>query len=228
MSSRRKSFWGALAAKGWVRAGGICVGILSSPCIRAEFFFDFSLGAAFTNSARVEVEDDTTFPETTDSERTGFDPSPEVAIRFGGWIEPLMWLGFAADFSHFQAEGGPVESNHIFSFSTLFMVRAPILCSGRYPYGRLQPYFGIGPSLVLSDSVVDLRPEVPERINTTAVDLGLDVRAGVGWEFAPHFVLFVEYKFLYFRQTLEETSDFTFFESVDATAETTYTSRAHT
>lgn len=185
-------------------------------------FFDFSLGAAFANSARVEVEDDTTFPETSASERTGFDPSPAVALRFGGWIEPLMCLGFAVDFSYFRAEGGPVERNDIYPLSTLIMLRAPLLRSGRYPFGQLQPYLAVGPSLVFSDSSVDLRPEVSERVSTTAVDLGLDVRAGMAWEFAPHFCLFAEYKLLYFRQTLEETSGFAFFDSLDATAKTTY------
>lgn len=202
----------------------LCLGLVAvcAENARAELFFDFSLGAAYTQPARIKVEDETTFPSISASERTSFDLSGEFAFRFGGWIEPLDVLGFAGDFSYFQAVGGPAEENHLWPFTFLVMVRAPLLKSRNHPHGQIQPYLGVGPSLVFSDSIIDLRPEVPDRVNTSAVDLGIDARAGLAWELLPHLALFVEYRFLYFRQKLEETTDFAWFESIDASTKTDY------
>ncbi len=204
-------------------AGMLVIGIVAfaAPAAQAELFFDFSIGAAFTRHADVEVEDPSTFPDTVASEHTDFDPSVSLGFRFGGWLHPVPFFGMAADFSYFAAEGGPVELNNVYPMSLLFLFRAPLLQSQRYPVGRLQPYLGVGPSLFFSDAVVDLRPAVSERVSTTAVDLGLDARAGLAVALHPNVFLFAEYRLTYFEQHLEETTDFALFESLDATADTT-------
>jgi hypothetical protein len=201
-------------------------GLLAIACarssLRAEMFFDLSLGASFTQGTEVKVKDTTTFPELSAKDDVTFDPSISAGFRIGGWIDPAPFLGFAFDFSFFQAEGGPIEQNNIFPLSFLVMFRGSLLQSQRHPYGRLQPYAAIGPSTVISDSVVDLRPAVNQRVSTSAADIGLDVRAGLAFEVAPHIAVFAEYRFLYFEQHLDETTDFGWFTTLDSSARATY------
>lgn len=200
-----------------------CLGVIVLPAaLRAELFFDLELGAAFTHGAEVKVTDTTTFPETVAREDASFDPSLSLGFRLGGWLDPAPFLGFAVDFSFFQAEGGPVERNNIFPLSFLVMFRGSLLQSPEHPHGRLQPYAAVGPSLFFSDTQVDLRPAVSQRVNTSATNVGLDVRAGIALEVAPQIAIFAEYRFTYFEQHLDETTDLGFFSTLDATSRTTY------
>ena len=179
---------------------------------RAEFFADFYAGAAFTHPTSVRVVDESTFPSTIVEEDTSIDPSFTFGGRFGYWIDPAPWFGFAFDMSFFQAEGDPIEENFIYPFSFLFMVRLPIDRSPEFPYGRFQPYAGVGPGIFMSDGEIDLRPAVFQEIDEPGADLGLDARLGFAWLFQRHAAIFIEYRFTYFRQHLFEEEDFLFGE----------------
>jgi len=174
----------------------------------AQFFTDFSAGAAFSQPTTVTVEDESSGLFFTASADTDIETSFTFDFRFGGWIQGVPWLGVAGDFSYFQAEDGVFDQNDIFPFSVLVLFRAPLLRTREIPGGQLQPYFGVGPGAFFSNATVDLRPAVPSRVSTTGVDAGIDARAGLAWQFHPNLALFWEYRFTYFRQELEEGDDF--------------------
>ena len=186
---------------------------------RAEFNFDFSIGSAFTHDTTVRAEDEVNGTRVNDE--TSIDPSFALGGRLAYWIDPFPWIGLGMDFSYFRAEGGPIVQNDVYPFSFLVMGRATLFPSRRFPYGELQPYAAVGPSAVFTDAVIDLRPDVTDRVTDSTTDLGLDARAGLAWEFVPHFALFFEYRFLYFRQRLDNGDDF-FFDDTTATSRTTF------
>ena len=206
--------------------GTLLVLVLSASPASAEFFFDFSIGAAFAQRSRVEVEDDDAFFDLGSSDTESFDPSVAFGFRFGGYIDPLPFLGFAGDFSFLQAEGGALEQNDLYPFSFLVLFRAPLARSQYFPYGRFQPYFGIGPSVIAAYAKVETDPDFDEDVHLSSADVGLDVRAGFGVEVVPHIVVFAEYRLLFFEQRLNDEhhhhhSDFDDFES-NVHADTTF------
>jgi opacity protein-like surface antigen len=170
---------------------------------RAEFFTDFYFGAAITQSTSVHVSDES-FPTAGFTERTDIDPSFSLGMRFGWWVDPAPWLGFAFDFSYFEAEGGPIDDNFIYPMSFLFMFRLPLARSAQFPYGRFQPYAAVGPALFFSECEVDVEPQISDEISDSGDDFGLDVRAGFAWLFIPNIAVFFEYRFTYFRQEIDE------------------------
>lgn len=184
---------------------------------RGEFFADFNIGIAYSQPSDVDVDDYTFFPPVNVRADVDFDPSISLGIRIGSWGPYVPWLGFALDFSFFMAEGDVIEENYIFPVSALVMFRAPLLRREGFRGGRIQPYFGIGPACVFSDGEVDLRPGYPTRISTTGADVGLDTRLGCAFAITRHFAMYVEYRFLWFEQTLEE--EYYFFPVGYASAE---------
>lgn len=189
----------------------------------AEFFFDFSIGAAFTQPTEVEVRDERFSPDLVVTEDTNFDPSISLGLRFGNWIDPVPWLGFGFDFSYFRADGGPFDWNDVYPLTPLIMFRLPLLQAPHFPYGQVQPYAAVGPGFFVSEARVDLRPEVSERLSDSTLDVGLDARAGIAILFHPNVGFFAEYRFTYFEQRLEDFDDeFDSFDDIDVTSKTTF------
>lgn len=183
----------------------VLAALVAAPAaVRAEFFADFQIGVAYSQRSDVDVDDYTFLPSVNVSTDVDFDPSVSLGIRIGSWGPYVPWLGFALDFSFFMAEGGVIEENYLFPLSALIMFRAPLARKEGFPGGRIQPYFGIGPACVFSDGEVDLRPAYPTRISATGADIGLDARLGCAFAIARHFAMYVEYRFLWFEQTIEE------------------------
>jgi opacity protein-like surface antigen len=57
-----------------------------------------------------------------------------------------------------------------------------------FPYGKYQPYVGIGPSAVISSLEID-------EFDDTSIDLGLDAKVGFSMFFVHNFAVFVEYRY---------------------------------
>lgn len=167
---------------------------------RAEWFADVYAGWASTQTSDVTATDQncSLFGCTATQRATRtvlFDTSNPFGIRLGYWFESVPWLGFAGDLSFFEAQASGVDVT-LLPFSALVMVRYPLLATEAFPKGRLQPYLGIGPSFaVYQDASVDFRPDLPGEVKGTSSDIGVDVRAGLAWQFHRHVALFGEYRY---------------------------------
>jgi len=169
---------------------------LPPPLASGEWFADLYTGASFSQDADVSVEEFAPFFTPARAQRTvAFDPSITYGGRLGYWFKWVPWVGLAADASSFRAEGKGVDIDLI-PLSGLFMLRWPLLTSTDIPYGRFQPYVGIGGSIfIVPNFDVDFRPAVAQKVSTDSVEFGLDTRAGLAWQFHRHFALFAEYRF---------------------------------
>jgi opacity protein-like surface antigen len=119
----------------------------------------------------------------------------ELGARAGYWFKTYPWFGVAADVSYFkrQAAGANITVGPL---SALLLFRWAMLVSDEFPNGRLYPYVGGGPSLVIGKSSIDVNP-LAKTQDTNITDLGADARAGFVWKFHKYFGLFTEYRFTY-------------------------------
>lgn len=168
---------------------------------RAEWFGDFYLGVASTEEGEVNS------PAFAMSITQGFGSSLIVGLRIGKWLENTPWLGFAMDYSIFDANIGHRDI-FISPISLLAMIRFQWVKSSKFPRGRLQPYFGAGPAFFYSEiNSFSAFPWGP--INNvddfdTSIDLGLDLRAGLAWGITNNLALFGEYRLSTFESEFEE------------------------
>jgi len=170
---------------------------------RDEWFADLYLGTAITEDAAVKVER-FVFPTENASEEIGFNTSFTFGGRIGYWFD---LFGFSTDLSYFQAEAGKVDFS-IIPWSILLMFRWPLLTSHEFPNGEIQPYLGIGPSLVCYEMSIDFRPTISETISKWRFEDGWDVRAGLFWQFYKNCGIFGEYRYTHYSIDYEETSIF--------------------
>jgi hypothetical protein len=130
-----------------------------------------------------------------------FDTAATYGGRLGYWFEGLPWLGLALDVSFFQ----PHPDLSVIPVSVLLMLRYPIWPSEVAPDGQLQPYLGIGPGVFIShvESGTGLNPALPSTFSETSVQPGLDLRAGLAWQFHKSFAIYGEYRFTYAKPQFE-------------------------
>lgn len=202
---------------------------LDASRVSGEPFLDLYGGVAQTESTRVTAAHRDCAvgfffafcsPETRAARRGRFDTSPTYGVRGGYWFETIPWLGVAGDLSHFEAKDDDARFR-LTPFSLLVMARLPLLATEEIPRGRLQPYLGLGPSIIVQEATVDFRPEVDRRVNVDSAEVGLDVRAGLTWQFHRRVGLFAEYRFTHVSISGDNESDFPVgTERVDATLST--------
>jgi hypothetical protein len=159
---------------------------MTSETAVAEGFFDYRVGAAFTEHDDVEFRGAGVKLE----ESTDFDDSFTAGLRGGYWFELLPWVGLAADASYFH----PDSSIYVVPISPLLMLRLPLVTSDQYPHGRLQPFVGAGPGIF-----VTLVDDHQTDFSDTTADVGVDVRAGLKLEVAPIMAIFAEYRYTSFE-----------------------------
>ena len=179
---------------------GVVIGCVLIWCIfavhptAAEWFLEAYAGATFSGDGDARVREGAA-QATGDAD---FDVSFTAGARLGRWFTLLPWLGVALDGSFFTSEVDAlftlttVDEGEITTgtFSGLLLLRLPL--------GRLQPYVGIGPALFISNLEVDTFAD-------TSVDIGLDVRAGLGWQFSRGLGIFGEYRFTHVEQEFKDT-----------------------
>ena len=114
------------------------------------------------------------------------DGEGTVGGRLGAWFTLLDFMdaGFYVDSGAAFANRDDVDLL-VVPTSFLFMARFPFLRSQAFPEGQLQPYVGVGPSVVWSE--VDF--DVDKKDSTNA---GADVRGGVSWMIFRPFGVFAE------------------------------------
>jgi hypothetical protein len=136
----------------------------------------------------------------------GTDSSTDVGGgRIGYWFQSLPWVGVALDMSTFE----PVFDDAtvlVTPASALLMLRAPLLKSGDFPEGRVQPYLAGGPAFfftAISESTGTAVPP-PAILSDSSIDPGFDARAGVTVLIYRPFGLFFEYRYTRVRPELKD------------------------
>ena len=110
----------------------------------AEGFADLYGGIALGNStdaAHQNFGDPSSFPSVplgSTTKQLSFDSSGMVGVRGGYWLEPLPWLGLAADLSYFQRKA-PSADIDLVPLSFLVMLRYPMLTSEQYGFDKALP-----------------------------------------------------------------------------------------
>jgi opacity protein-like surface antigen len=166
--------------------------------VRAETFLEIYGGGAFP------VDSDTTItgPGGTSIGESPYKDSFVVGGRAGHYFEGVPWLGLALDVSYFKADIDVPDGakNDVVPISLLLMMRAPLVRTPSFPQGRLQPYFGVGPSLVYSRSKSGSARD-------TSFDPGFDFRLGLTWMLSRNVGLFGEYRFSYVQPDYDLDGD---------------------
>ncbi len=183
----------------------VTLGLTALPA-SAEWFADLYAGVAVTPDSDVTVR----APGQRQTVTGEFDTSLTGGGRVGYWLAGLPWLGVAADVSYFApdvkpsvAPGGATTDLDVVPIAALLMLRLPLLATPEIPGGRIQPYAAAGPAAFVTHAKESL---AGERISDVSVDLGLDVRAGVAWQFHRNVALFGEYRFTHVSPKFEGTS----------------------
>jgi len=186
----------------------LCFLVIGPAKALAEGFIDIYGGTAYTRDEDVDVSISSSslgFVRTeSHTEKVDFGSSYALGLRAGGWFEKIPYVGIAGDLSYFKAEDKTAEI-HVVPISLLLMLRYPLFKSEKFSHGRIQPYAGIGPGFFISVSDIDFRPTLPKTFSGTSFDVGLDLRAGLAWQFHKHFALFGEYRYTDFSIDLEQT-----------------------
>ena len=211
-------------------------GLLFGAEVRAEAFVDLYAGGAFTSDRGSDLTIPPQFfnpsgasPPNAPNQiirRTSmdasFDDSITYGMRAGYWFG--RWAGLALDVFTFQSDvnaqgftldkaGFPETADvRVIPISALLMLRWPLLVSEEYPFGRLHPYVGGGPSLFLTEfeGSVDLAPfdfpytranpsspniEPAGKFSSKNVDPGMELLVGLDFQIVPLVGVFMEYRY---------------------------------
>jgi opacity protein-like surface antigen len=153
---------------------------------------------------------------TRETVRGHSDTVGTVGGRGGYWFDGqgVPWLGTALDISYFAPEfsrpGGSGDFAKLkletLPVTWLAMFRLPLLDSPEYPNGRLQPYLGIGPGVFHQKASVEFRSGGTSTFSKEGWAIGLDLRAGVAYEFLPNWAVFGEYRFTHYSDKVESSN----------------------
>jgi opacity protein-like surface antigen len=190
----------------------VAIGLLAAPAaMQAEGFVDLRMGPAFSENGDLRVRSNGPGPGR--GSQLAYDPGFTLGVRGGYWFEDSFnWLGLGLDFSYFHAlEDRTNGELDIFAMplTPLLMLRAPLASDADYPGGRVQPYAGIGPALTLSVARLALDDTVPglDDFYDAALDVGVDVRAGIAFQVSPRVALFAEYRYTYLDLDYDDEVD---------------------
>jgi opacity protein-like surface antigen len=166
---------------------------------KETWFADLYLGGVVPEKGNVNWEAAPFGVSINDSAKADYDNTYIVGGRAGFWSPSNRWMGLALDVSYFELEADGTETK-VLPVSALVMLR--------YPGDRLQPYIGIGAGVFFTDTKVDIQLSGENKnFSDTAVDFGLDTRAGLAWRLFRRFAIFGEYRFTYFEADYSDKID---------------------
>ena len=196
--------------------------------IAAEWFADLYAGAGFpdaddhTNRAR-DFDLDVVVSDIA------YKNSTVIGGRAGYWFDSLGFLGVGVDASHvfgpdigaqtasFEAcvpagcLTGPQAvrraSLNVTSVGLDLLLRWPLLTSGAFPRGRLQPYVAVGPAVFIAH-FRDTSNFSPSNQSDTDTVVGPKAAGGLAWHVTRHLAVFAEYRFTRFEAEWEFQSNF--------------------
>jgi opacity protein-like surface antigen len=140
------------------------------------------------------------------SRKVDFTSSSVLGGRWGFWLETDPLYGFAVDVSYQSIKGENVKID-LLPISCMFFFRYPWLPTEKYPYGRIQPYGGIGLSLLSANMTVDFTPDVSNVVSGGGEGIGVDLRAGLKWMITEKVGVFTEVRHLQGKLDIEDEAD---------------------
>jgi opacity protein-like surface antigen len=164
-----------------------------------EFFVGGFFGGSFVPST------DWTYrigSQNVNTRNMSIDPGVTGGIKLGYFLDSCPYLGVEAEGSignqsqpsqnvslnppvaGFATGRVPSQSLLVWTMAFHFVGRYGFLPDQEVPFGRLQPYVGIGPGLVVLYAEAD-----------SAKNFGLELEAGLRYMFTKHLGGFLEYKF---------------------------------
>jgi opacity protein-like surface antigen len=177
----------------------------------AEMFVDLYVGASIFGDPDFTVT--TNNGASREIERGEADTNVTGGGRFGYWFSELglPFLGVAGDISYFEPTftgptGGTLAEVKVRTvpMSPLVMLRLPLLPEQDYPAGKLQIYAGAGPGFFWTEQTATVAG-VDRRVSNDTIEVGVDFRAGIAWNFTPALKAFTEYRFTHY--SIGETKD---------------------
>jgi opacity protein-like surface antigen len=178
--------------------------------LNGEFYAGGFLGVAFTPSQDLRYDSLTINTGGTPTTRDGsvtlfnnkFNNSLTGGVKLGYFFHSIPYLGLEGESSvnnsyvrrRTRSLSRPVQGFSQAAVPNDFWINwtTALHIVGRYgffpdqevPFGRLQPYVGIGPAVIVLYEEVD-----------SAKNFGIDVMAGLRYMFTKHIAAFVEYKY---------------------------------
>jgi len=178
--------------------------------LNGEFYAGGYLGAAFTPSQNLRYSDGFILNDGLTRTSQGsatlfsnqFNTSLTGGVKLGYFFHSIPYLGLEGESSvnnsyvnrRSLSTSRPIQGASQVAVPNDFWINwtTALHIVGRYgflpdkevPFGRLQPYVGIGPAIIVLYEEVD-----------SAKNFGIDVMAGVRYMFTKHIGAFVEYKY---------------------------------
>lgn len=177
--------------------GTLC--LVSVPVVRGEPFLDLYGGWSKARGTAVSASQRTCFlvgctTTITTTQSLTFRSGVAAGARGGYWFERAAWFSVAGDFSYFRTASAPVRLDTL-SFAATPMLRLPLWSTPDRPQGHLQPYVGVGPTLVSHLLSADFQPDWPIELGGWSIGVGWTARGGLAVPISEHIALFGEWRF---------------------------------
>ncbi len=186
--------------------------LAAAPAAHSEPFIDLYGGWSQTRSTDVSASQRTCLllgctstAQTT--QPVAFRSGLSVGLRGGFWLERLPWLGLAGDLSYFETASQAVQLDSV-ALAATPMARLLLFSTPDRPRGRLQPYVGVGPTLVFHQVSADFRPASPITLSGWSPAVGWTARAGVAVPLSERLAVFSEWRLSQDRVALRHTGLF--------------------
>jgi opacity protein-like surface antigen len=170
-----------------------------------EFYVGIFAGASFVPDMNWDNKKQTAIPYAVTAYNISTNPGPTAGFKLGYFLDCFPYLGFEGEMtfaSNYQPSQTVTISPRVNGSNvgvtrgqTMIIWTTAFHFVGRYgffkdkevPFGRLQPYVGIGPNLGVLYFTQD-----------SAKNFSLDIEAGIRYMITKHIGAFLEYK--YFHQ----------------------------
>ncbi|MDH5371033.1 MAG: hypothetical protein OEW99_13480 [Gammaproteobacteria bacterium] len=161
--------------------------------VRAEMIGEIILGNVNTSDASVSASYTCFFCATESATRNiSFEQSGYAGARYIYWSERQPWIGGGFEIGTFSADEGSTIDINVISLSVQGFMRKSLFISDAYPYGRLQPYMGLGVFMFSGSANVDFTPDISTQLDVDGHGTGAGIMAGMRWLFTERTALLLE------------------------------------
>jgi opacity protein-like surface antigen len=180
--------------------------------VQAEPFIDLYGGWSKSRNTDVSASQRTCFlvgctTSTQTTQPLSFQSGLSAGARGGYWFGRLPWFGIAGDLSYYRTSSAPLQLDS-YSLSATPMLRLPLWTTPERPHGYVQPYVGVGPTLVFHQVSADFRPASPIMLSGWSIGVGWTTRAGLAVPISEHLAFFSEWRLSQDRVTFRQNGFF--------------------